>query len=68
MKELTNSQLVQNYCNALKTAAFCAGRTKTHHNLEYAQEYRDKLIARGQTVPEDSTAYAQGIFNGNGSF
>ena len=68
MKELTNSQLVQNYCNAFKTAALCGGHTKTHYNNENAQEYKDKLIARGQTVPESSTAYAQGIFNGNGSF
>lgn len=52
----------------MKTGATCGGHTKAHYNHTIADEYRAELASRGESIPSNEELYAQGAFNGAGSF
>ena len=68
LKAFTSVELINRLANAMKTGATCGGHTKAHHNNMIAAEYRTELVSRGETIPSDKELYAQGSFNGAGSF
>jgi len=68
LNAFTPAELIQRLANAMKTGANCGGHTKAHHNNMIAAEYRAELASRGESIPSNEELYAQGAFNGAGSF
>ena len=68
LKLFTTTELINRLANAMKTGANCGGHTKAYHNNMIAAEYREELVSRGETIPSNKELYAQGSFNGEGSF
>ena len=68
LSAFSSTELIQRLANAMKTGATCGGHTKAHHNHQIASEYREELTSRGESIPPNEELYAQGTFNGAGSF
>ena len=68
LKAFTPAELINRLANAMKTGATCGGHTKAHYNNMASSEYREELVSRGETIPSDKELYAQGSFNGAGSW
>ena len=68
LSNLSVIQIVQRLANARKTGSTCGGHTKAHFNNVAVEEYRTELALRGASIPIDKELYAQGSFNGVGSY
>ena len=60
--------IIQRLANAKKTGSNCGGHTKAHFNNMAVEEYQAELASRGVPSPSNKDLYAQGEFNGIGSW
>ena len=68
MKNLTNENLIEQYCNVYKTYQQCGGHGKASANKIRANELSTEIQNRKLNLPPQEEISAKGIFNGAGAY
>ena len=68
LNQYSDADIIQRLANAMVTGANCGGHTKAHYNYVAVDEYRAELESRKVSIPSNKELYAQGAFNGVGSW
>jgi hypothetical protein len=67
LTNLSDSDLVQYWANAARTAWGGIGHGKRQRNQDCVEKYESEMIRRGIPVPKDEQIKSCGVFNGPGS-